>query len=401
MKICIDPGHNDRGYDTGASGSKSREQDITYGIGTKLKEILAAKGFEVKMTRQKQGDCLGTSLNSSLQERVDISNAFGAEYFISIHCNSAGASSARGTETYVCAFGGTAEKLAKKVQARIVSRLGTADRGVKTGNFKVIRDTFCPAILVEAAFISNAADEELLLSRQQDFAQAIADGLMEHTGYEKGESDVSDTPLTVQQIKDVWIQEIYPPNLGFLRCDCPKNNVGISNYFNAGFFAQTGEGTIPVGNLADCGVVFSQARDNPGWINVAGKELTTLYVKNDGSFGIEKMDSLEGKDIKTAVSGIPIVINGRQVTMEEIKAEGYDGSELYDTWHGFLGYRGNDLVYVGAQCDYGQMAWILIALGVRNAIKLDGGGSYILHNGRTIKATSENRRINNVGMWHG
>ena len=71
------------------------------------------------------------------------------------------------------------------------------------------------------------------------------------------------------------------------------------------------------------------------------------------------------------------------------------------TWHGFLGYRGSDLVYVGAQCDYGQMAWILIALGIRNAIKLDGGGSYILHNGRTIKATNENRRINNVGMWHG
>lgn len=215
----------------------------------------------------------------------------------------------------------------------------------------------------------------------------------------KGESNM--TPLTVQEIKEAYIQEIYPPNLGFLRCDCPKNDVGINNYFNAGFFAQTGEGTIPVGNLADCGVVFSQARDNPGWINVAGKELTTLYVKNDGSFGIEKMDSLEGKDIKTAISGIPIVINGRQVTMEEIKAEGYDGSELYDTWHGFLGYRGNDLVYVGAQCDYGQMAWILIALGIRNAVKLDGGGSFILHNGRTIKATGENRRINNVGMWHG
>ena len=399
MKICIDAGHNDRGHDTGASGSRSREQDITYGIASILRDILTANGFEVKMTREKQSDCLGTSLNSSLAERVKISNDFGAEYFVSIHCNSAADKSAKGTETYVCAFGGTAEKLAKKVQSHLVSSLGTVDRGVKTGNFKVIRDTYCPAVLVETVFISNAADEELLLNKKRDFAEAIADGLFEHVGYKKEESKV--VPLTVQEIKDIFIQEIYPPNLGFYRCDCRKNDVGVDNYFNAGFFAQTNEGTIPVGNLAGSGIIYAQSKDNPSWINVAGKPLTTLYVKNDGSFGMSKMDSLEDKDIKTAISGIPIVINGRQIPMEEIKAEGYDGSELYNTWHGFLGYRGNDLVYVGAQCDYGQMAWILIALGIRNAIKLDGGGSYILHNGRVIKETAENRRINNVGMWHG
>lgn len=399
MKICIDAGHNDRGHDTGASGSRSREQDITYGIASILRDILTANGFEVKMTREKQSDCLGTSLNSSLAERVKISNDFGAEYFVSIHCNSAADKSAKGTETYVCAFGGTAEKLAKKVQSHLVSSLGTMDRGVKIGNFQVIRDTYCPAVLVETAFLSNPSEEELLLKKQQEFAQAIAEGLFEHVGHKKEESKV--VPLTVQEIKDIYIQEIYPPNLGFYRCDCRKNDVGVDNYFNAGFFAQTNEGTIPVGNLADSGIIYAQSKDNPNWINVAGKKLTTLYVKNDGSFGIEKMDSLEGKDIKAAISGIPIVINGRQIPMEEIKAEGYDGSELYNTWHGFLGYRGSDLVYVGAQCDYGQMAWILIALGIRNAIKLDGGGSYILHNGRTIKATNENRRINNVGMWHG
>jgi N-acetylmuramoyl-L-alanine amidase len=401
MKICIDAGHNDRGHDTGASGSRSREQDITYGIASILRDILTANGFEVKMTREKQSDCLGTSLNSSLAERVKISNDFGAEYFVSIHCNSAADKSAKGTETYVCAFGGTAEKLAKKVQSHLVSSLGTLDRGVKTGNFKVIRDTYCPAVLVETAFVSNAADEEMLLKKQHEFAEGIADGLFEHVGHKKEESNVSNAQLTVQNLKDIVIQEIYPPNFGIYVCDCRKNDVGVDNYFNAGFFAQTKEGTIPVGNLADSGIIYAQSKDNPNWINVAGKQLTTLYVKNDGAFGIEKMDSLEGKDIKTAISGIPIVIDGRQIPIDEIKAEGYDGSELYNTWHGFLGYRGSDLVYVGAQCDYGQMAWILIALGIRNAIKLDGGGSYILHNGKTIKATSENRRINNVGMWHG
>ena len=95
MKICIDPGHNDHGVDTGAIGSKSREQDISFAIASKLKDILVSNGFEVKMTREKQSDCLGTSLNSSLAQRAKISNDFGAEYFISIHCNAASSKEAK------------------------------------------------------------------------------------------------------------------------------------------------------------------------------------------------------------------------------------------------------------------------------------------------------------------
>ena len=145
------------------------------------------------------------------------------------------------------------------------------------------------------------------------------------SGKKRGDSEaVSDKPLTVQYLRDIVIQEIYPPNFGIYVCDCPKNSVGVDNYFNAGFFAQTKDGTIPIGNLADSGIIYAQSKDNPNWINVAGKPLTTLYVKNGGSFGIAKMDSLEGKDIKTAISGIPIVINGRQIPMEEIKAEGVE-----------------------------------------------------------------------------
>lgn len=399
MKICIDAGHNDRGHDTGANGRKSREQDITYGIASDLRDILTANGFEVKMTREKQSDCLGTSLHSSLAERVNISNSFGAEYFVSIHCNSASDPNAKGTETYVCAFGGTAEKLAKKIQSHLVSSLGTLDRGVKTGNFQVIRDTYCPAILVETAFISNPSEEELLLNKQQDFAQAIADGLFEHVGHKKENVTVS-KPRTIYKITDTYKQEIYPPNLGFYQCDCPKNNVDVDNYFNAGFFALTDKGTIPVGNLVDSGIIYAQSKDNPSWINVARKELTTLYVKNDGTFGISKMANLENKNIKTAISGIPITRNRKQVSMDEIKSEGYDGSELYNTWHNFLGIAGNDIYLVSKKCAYEEMHWLMVSIGLTDVVKLDGGGSFVLSNGEIIETTDGNRRINNVGMWH-
>ena len=51
------------------------------------------------------------------------------------------------------------------------------------------------------------------------------------------------------------------------------------------------------------------------------------------------------------------------------------------------------------KCDFGKMCWALVALGIYDAIKLDGGGSFILKNGEIIKATGENRRIHNVGIW--
>ena len=214
----------------------------------------------------------------------------------------------------------------------------------------------------------------------------------------------STVPLTVQTLSEVYVQTIDNPlSLGFYVFDCPKRSVWVGNYFNAGFFAQNADGsTIPVGNLADCGNIISQSKDNADWINVAKKKLTTIYTTNAGGCGMVQTDDLATiPDLRAAISGIPIARGGQQVSMDEIKAEGYDGSELYDTWHGFLGLRENYLVYAAAKCDYWQMFWILRALGVKDAVKLDGGGSFILHNGYEIAGTSEECRINNCGMWEG
>ena len=91
----------------------------------------------------------------------------------------------------------------------------------------------------------------------------------------------------------------------------------------------------------------------------------------------------------------------KDLTLDAIKAEGYSGAELYNTWHGFIGIRANRLVYVAAKLDFELMVYLLEVLGIRDAIKLDGGGSFILHNGSFEVATPENRRINNVITWVG
>ena len=135
---------------------------------------------------------------------------------------------------------------------------------------------------------------------------------------------------------------------------------------------------------------------------MAKKKLTTIYTTNSGGSGLVQTDDLSTIfDLRAAVSGVPIARGGRRVSMDEIRAEGYDGSECYDTWHGFLGLRSGLPVYVAAKCGYESMFWILRALGIKDAIKLDGGGSFVLHNGGEIISTSDNRRINNCGMWEG
>jgi len=50
---------------------------------------------------------------------------------------------------------------------------------VQQANFAVVRTTNMPAILVEAAFISNYAEENLLTQEyfRQKIAQAIAQGI--------------------------------------------------------------------------------------------------------------------------------------------------------------------------------------------------------------------------------
>ena len=182
MKICVDAGHNFSSFDTGAQGNGLREQDITFGIASKLKPMLEGVGIEVVMTRKYIAHNLGLNFEDSLSERCRIANNNECDLFISIHCNSHTNKNANGTEVLVYKFGGEAEKLAKKVQKTIVEVFRTNDRGIKEYNAKVLRSTSMPAILVETAFISNSKEAELLLNKQSDFAKAIFEGVCEYLG---------------------------------------------------------------------------------------------------------------------------------------------------------------------------------------------------------------------------
>lgn len=131
--------------------------------------------FEVVLTRSDD-----TFLE--LKERAKIANDLKADVFVSIHANSAGSSAATGSETY---YQREASKtLANVMHKHLVQATGLKDRGVRYGNFHVIRETKMPAVLLEVGYLSNKNDEAALFSEsfQQRVAQGIADGIKEYLG---------------------------------------------------------------------------------------------------------------------------------------------------------------------------------------------------------------------------
>lgn len=173
MKIVINGGHCP-GLDSGAVGASGlQEAVVARDIMKRTANYLRAVGYEVLEVQENE-----------LYQITNASNAFGADLFASIHCNAAGNTSAKGTETFCYQFGGKSERLANCIQNQIVSSLGTVDRGIKEGNFAVLRNTDCPAVLVETAFISNLQDEALLAdeNKRDQFAAAFARGITDYMG---------------------------------------------------------------------------------------------------------------------------------------------------------------------------------------------------------------------------
>lgn len=167
MKIFINPGHSCKpNEDHGACYNGLRECDLVIRMGKMVEGYLARAGLE---TRLLQFD--------GLAEIVDASNYWNSDLFVSIHCNAVDDPSANGTETYSHYGSIAGEQLAGCIHDQIISSIPINSRGIKQAGFYVIKYTYCPAVLVETAFVSNAYDADLLITKQDDFARAIARGV--------------------------------------------------------------------------------------------------------------------------------------------------------------------------------------------------------------------------------
>lgn len=169
--VCIDPGHG--GEDPGAIGpGGTREADNALAIAMLLREKLETNGASVVMTRCAEDEPLTAASAEELRRRAALVQDSGADLLVSIHNDAFTSSSACGSTTFH--YGDDASvRLAACVQSALVEELGTKDRGARFASFYLLRQAEMPAVLVEAAFISNP-EEELLLASSDGRAKIAA-----------------------------------------------------------------------------------------------------------------------------------------------------------------------------------------------------------------------------------
>lgn len=153
-KIFIDPGHG--GSDPGAVGNGLIEKNITLQIARRINAILMNEYTGVTTRMSRTGD-----QTVSLSQRTNMANAWGANYFLSIHINSGGGT---GYEDYI--YNGSVSAATRSYQTRmhteIMKQVDFRDRGSKRANFHVLRESRMPAILTENGFIDNRTDANKL-----------------------------------------------------------------------------------------------------------------------------------------------------------------------------------------------------------------------------------------------
>ncbi len=216
--VVVDPGHG--GDQKGAvAPDGTAEKDLTLRIAQRIAKRLERQGARVILTRT--GD-----IELPLVNRAAVANAERADVFISVHLNSMPTRSRRvrtqGIETYFLSADATdasatavaarenadrlagepvidpadpvsgilddlehtaalsgSSRLAYAIHAKLVGATGAEDRGVKQAPFYVLAGARMPAVLVEAGFISHAAEGRRLrdAAYQEKLARAVAAGV--------------------------------------------------------------------------------------------------------------------------------------------------------------------------------------------------------------------------------
>ncbi|MBU2949318.1 N-acetylmuramoyl-L-alanine amidase [Tamlana agarivorans] len=165
--VVIDPGHG--GKDAGATTRTGiKEKDIALGIASKivvLNNKLVENPLMLFLTRY-------TDTLISLGDRTQLAKKLKADIFISIHCNQAINRTASGTEVFIHPKSEVqAEEsayLGFTIQKGLADILGINNRGVKYGNFQVLRDNYNSnaTVLLELGFLSQN-DEAIYLSKEE------------------------------------------------------------------------------------------------------------------------------------------------------------------------------------------------------------------------------------------
>jgi N-acetylmuramoyl-L-alanine amidase len=165
--VVVDAGHG--GKDSGAYRRYGPpEKMVALDVAQRLNRNLRESQLKTLMTRS-------SDVFIPLDDRVTIENSQKNAIFVSIHFNDSRQRGIHGFETYY--HSGVSSDLANRIQEKLMTIPHSANRGVHTANFRVLRNATCPAVLVECGFLSNRAEGGQ--ARDSEYRQLLADRIAE------------------------------------------------------------------------------------------------------------------------------------------------------------------------------------------------------------------------------
>lgn len=197
-KIFIGVGHG--GGDPGAVGNGLKEKDVNLSIALHLRDELKRHGVTVGISRTADED-------DPTSEEVKECNAFAPDYAVDIHTNAGGGN---GFEVYHTLSGGKGKTLAQNIEAEVAG-IGQKSRGLKTransagkDYFGFIRQTKCPAVILECAFIDSEDARKINTEeKRKAFAVAYAKGILKTLGIAYAAAAQNGTVQAVKQRYDL------------------------------------------------------------------------------------------------------------------------------------------------------------------------------------------------------
>ncbi|MDP1587211.1 MAG: N-acetylmuramoyl-L-alanine amidase [Prosthecobacter sp.] len=167
--VVIDPGHG--GKDGGSVWNGLIEKKLCLDVAKRVETGLKSRGLKTSMTRR-------TDVFVELSQRARLANRVPSSIFVSIHFNGSRTTLISGGEVYYRSPRGRV--LASAISRSIKSRVTGGTRGIFHGDYKVLRETRMPAVLVECGYISNKREAARCATpaHRQKLADAIVSGIL-------------------------------------------------------------------------------------------------------------------------------------------------------------------------------------------------------------------------------
>ena len=189
LVVLVDAGHG--GYDGGARCRDSGvwEKEVNLAVAREVEKALVSRGARVVMTRTEDTDLCTedrpanlTKKRQDMQNRIALAKGNGVGMVLSIHMNEYRVRSESGPQVFYRAGSDSGRLLAGCIQEALITHLQPQkQRAAMAGDYFILQ-LEAPSVLVECGFISNPAEEKLLLDAayQAKIAQAVASGVEEY-----------------------------------------------------------------------------------------------------------------------------------------------------------------------------------------------------------------------------